>query len=257
MKKRLRTWKTLIEQAVETMPVEFTLADIVVRKTAFEKHYPENRFIEAKIRQSLQVLRDQGVIRFLGQGRYERLNMKPIFSPLIDQTIATTYSNKTQFARVVLETWAELNLYCLHCVNDSLTRLPHNTPVADFECQCCEAQYQLKAKDGRFGSKLSGAAYAPTLKASKERSMPEHVLVEYDRRFSTVVFVDALPGSAITPERVVARARLSASARRAGWQGCTIRIDGIERVGIVRPSGLPREAVRAAWAQRMKMRAAD
>ncbi len=247
MKQRQLTWKRLIEDAVATMPVTFSLSDVLAKREAFAKHYPQNRFVDAKIRQSLQILRNQGTIQFLGNGLYRRLDVSPRFSPLIDETLAAQYAGATQIARIVLETWAELNLYCLRCDADALDRLPENTPVADFECLSCTTRYQLKAKNGRFGTTVSGAAYAPTVKASSEGSMPEYVLVEYDRRFSTVVFVDALPGRSITPERIIPRRKLSASARRAGWQGCNINIDGIDRVAIVRPAGIAQELVRSEW----------
>ena len=50
---------------------EFSLSEFYER---FEKElaarHPDNRNIEPKIRQQLQVLRDRGVVRFLGRGRY-------------------------------------------------------------------------------------------------------------------------------------------------------------------------------------------
>jgi hypothetical protein len=113
-------------------PDRFTLADVVGRRDFFASHYPANRFIDAKIRQSLQILRDQGAIRFLGNGRYERLGAGVTFSPLLDPALATHLTSRTQTARVVLETWAEMNMYCLNCRADSLERLSANTPVADF-----------------------------------------------------------------------------------------------------------------------------
>ena len=52
---------------------EFTLNDMY----SFEKYlkliYPKNNHIKDKIRQQLQVLRDQGIIEFLGRGRYRKL----------------------------------------------------------------------------------------------------------------------------------------------------------------------------------------
>lgn len=248
MNKRSHTWKALIQAAVATMPASFSLADVVARRGDFTKHYPENRFVEAKIRQSLQILRDQGLIEFLGHGRYRRLDVEPVFSPLINEDLGRGYSSGAQVARIVIETWAELNLYCLRCKADELEKLADNTPVADFACALCSSQYQLKSKNGRFGSTLGGAAYAPTLAASQGGAMPEFVLVEYDRRFSTVVFVDALHGRWITPERIVPRKPLSDTARRAGWQGCKIDIGGLDRVAIVRPAGIPKGDVREAWA---------
>lgn len=242
-----KTWKTLVNEVVLRLPKTFSLADVTARKEYFQRHYPDNRFIEAKIRQSLQVLRDQGTLKFLGGGRYQSIDTQPKFSPLLDPRTAAAYTNRTQIGRVMLETWAEMNLFCVNCAADSLRRLPANTPVADFACNSCHDNYQLKAKDGRFASIIPGAAYAPTIKAVREGRMPEYVLVEYDPRFDTVVFVDAIPGRFITADRVKARNKLGATARRAGWQGCNIDVSKLPRARIVEPAGLERSAVRADW----------
>jgi len=49
----------------------FNLDNIYGCVPALKKAHPENSNIEAKIRQSLQVLRDKGYIKFLGRGEYE------------------------------------------------------------------------------------------------------------------------------------------------------------------------------------------
>jgi len=242
-----RTWKALVQEVVERQSREFQLADILRHADEFREQYPANRFVDAKIRQSLQVLRDQGVLRFLGAGRYERLDAQPTFSPFFDPTLAADYTNRAQVARVLIETWAEMNLYCLHCVRDALARLPPNTPVADFACPSCDATYQLKAKDGRFGSLLIGAAYQATVRAARAGTMPAHILVEFDRRRSTIVYADALPGALIDEARIIARRPLSLSARRAGWQGCNIDVSGLPSVAIVQPAGTDRQDARRRW----------
>jgi type II restriction enzyme len=135
----------------------------------------------------------------------------------------------------------------LNCERDELEKLPDNTPVADFECYFCKSRYQLKGKNGRLGKKIPGAAYQPTIDAIRAGAMPEYVLVEFDIRFATVVFVDALLGRLITEDRIEARKRLSVTARRAGWQGCNIVIEGLESVRIVAPAGLERADVRKKW----------
>ncbi|MGH7716799.1 MAG: DpnI domain-containing protein, partial [Vulcanimicrobiaceae bacterium] len=94
---------------------------------------------------------------------------------------------------------------------------------------------------------LQGAAYQPLIEAARNATMPEHVLVEFDTRFSTVVFVDAIPGRLISEDRIVPRKPLSTTARRAGWQGCTIRIVDLPFVRIVAPAGLDRVDTRAHW----------
>jgi type II restriction enzyme len=49
---------------------EFTLKEIYRFELELAQMYPENTHIRDKIRQQLQILRDRGVIDFLGQGKY-------------------------------------------------------------------------------------------------------------------------------------------------------------------------------------------
>jgi hypothetical protein len=242
-----RTWKETVRDIVQALPQAFSLPDVLAYHGELQRRFPNNRFIDAKIRQSLQVLRDQGLLRFVRPGQYERMDITPVFSPLLDFSIATPFVSSAQMARVALETWASFNLYCLDCESDALDRLPHNTPVADFKCFVCERTYQLKAKDGRFGLRITGAAYQPTIDAIERGEMPEHIFVEFDKRFNTVVFVDAIPGRLITEDRVVPRKPLSQTARRAGWRGCNIVISGLPSVRMVAPAGLERNEVRERW----------
>jgi hypothetical protein len=137
-----------VRDVVDGLPSTFSLRDVEAKREYFARHYPDNRFIEAKIRQSLQLLRNQGVIRFVGKGLYEKIDVQAHFSPFFDPTVAIEYASKAQIARVSLETWAEHNLYCLNCPRDELTRLPDNTKVADFACDTCLARYQIKSKNG-------------------------------------------------------------------------------------------------------------
>jgi hypothetical protein len=241
------TWKELMHDVVSRLSRDFSLADVLKQRQRFEREFPNNRFVEATIRQSLQVLRDQGVLRFVSPGHYQRLDVTPVFSPLIDMAVASRFVSAAQATRVALETWASFNLYCLNCERDELDRLPDNTPVADFECTVCQSRYQLKGKNGRLGKKIPGAAYQPTINAIRAGTMPEYVLVEFDTRFATVVFVDAFPGRLITEERVEPRKPLSPTARRAGWQGCNIVVEGLYSGRIVAPAGLDRANAREQW----------
>jgi hypothetical protein len=242
-----RSWKVVVGEIVLSLPREFSLASVLAHRDELQRQFPSNHFVDAKIRQSLQLLRDQGLLQFVRPGVYRRLDVAPVFSPLIDFELAERYISASQAARVALETWASFNLYCLSCESDSLDRLADNTPVADFKCFACDRMYQLKGKNGRFGARIAGAAYRPTVEAVRSRSMPEHILVEFDTRFGTVVFADAIPGRLITEDRVVPRKPLSAQARRAGWQGCNILVEGLPSVRMVAPAGLDRAGIRDRW----------
>jgi type II restriction enzyme len=49
---------------------EFELPEVYAAEKELAKLHPDNRYIQPKIRQQLQVLRDLGFLRFLGRGRY-------------------------------------------------------------------------------------------------------------------------------------------------------------------------------------------
>jgi HKD family nuclease len=51
---------------------EFTNKDVYIRKAHFLEHYPQNRNVEAKARQQLQILRDMGLIEHIGQARWKK-----------------------------------------------------------------------------------------------------------------------------------------------------------------------------------------
>jgi type II restriction enzyme len=52
----------------------FGIEEAYAWEGALSALYPRNRHVRAKIRQQLQVLRDRGLLRFLGDGRYEVLS---------------------------------------------------------------------------------------------------------------------------------------------------------------------------------------
>lgn len=247
-----KSWKELIAEIVEQLPREFELRDVLRFEPELARHYPDNKHIGAKIRQTLQILRDQGSITFEGPGRYRKALARSRFSPLIDFAAATAFDSRAQVARIVLETWAEYNLFCLSCDSDSLVRLSANTPVADFECAKCSEQYQVKGKDGRFGPTITGAAYAPLLNAIRGGACPSYILIEYDRRYSTVVFGSAIRGSLITADRVLRRTPLAVTAKRAGWVGSNLHIAGLPQVALVEPQVVDPSAARAEWQRSAK-----
>lgn len=52
---------------------EFTLDDIYKYEHKLRYKYPNNNFIKDKIRQQLQILRDKGIIEFIGRGNYKKI----------------------------------------------------------------------------------------------------------------------------------------------------------------------------------------
>ncbi len=52
-------------------PAEFTLSDVYKFENYLGELHPENNHVKPKIRQQLQVLRDAGILEFMGKGRYK------------------------------------------------------------------------------------------------------------------------------------------------------------------------------------------
>ena len=66
-----RGWTLDVLQVVQSLgKLEFTLADVYAHADALAKLHPNNAHVRDKIRQQLQVLRDLGLLKFLGDGAY-------------------------------------------------------------------------------------------------------------------------------------------------------------------------------------------
>ena len=68
-----RGWLLAVLRCMERLSAEFTLAEVYAFEGELAARYPENQNVRPKIRQQLQVLRDAGLLRFDGAGRYRRL----------------------------------------------------------------------------------------------------------------------------------------------------------------------------------------
>jgi type II restriction enzyme len=67
-----RGWTLDVLQVVQSLnKSEFSLQDVYAHAEALGKLHPANRHIQPKIRQQLQVLRDLGLLDFLGGGSYK------------------------------------------------------------------------------------------------------------------------------------------------------------------------------------------
>ena len=69
-----RGWTIQLMKIIELIRTnEFELKDVYLFENSLKKRFPQNRFVKDKIRQQLQILRDKGIIKFLGNGRYVKV----------------------------------------------------------------------------------------------------------------------------------------------------------------------------------------
>lgn len=69
-----RGWTLDVMKCVDKLPERFTLAQVYSFSGVLQSLYMNNNNVHAKIRQQLQVLRDKGMIEFLGDGNYRKLH---------------------------------------------------------------------------------------------------------------------------------------------------------------------------------------
>ena len=71
LKPETRGWTLDVLKAVRALhKSEFTLSEVYALENSLAELHPHNAHIRPKIRQQLQVLRDVGLLEFLGDGRY-------------------------------------------------------------------------------------------------------------------------------------------------------------------------------------------
>lgn len=71
-KSEKKGWLLAMMRCIDKLPEKFSLAQMYEFETQLKLQFPENNHIKDKIRQQLQILRDQNVIEFSGRGQYRK-----------------------------------------------------------------------------------------------------------------------------------------------------------------------------------------
>ena len=66
-------WLLAVMRCVEVLPEQFTLAQMYAFENVLQQQFPANRHIKDKIRQQLQLLRNQGILEFSARGQYRKI----------------------------------------------------------------------------------------------------------------------------------------------------------------------------------------
>lgn len=100
-----------------------------------------------------------------------------------DKNLANEYSSKAQIARVLTENWVLNNSYCPKCGNLPLSEFENNRPVADFYCQNCLEEFELKSKNGRLPNVITDGAYATMIERINANNSPNFFFLTYDKQW--------------------------------------------------------------------------
>ncbi len=172
--------------------------------------------------------------------------------------LASTYTNNSQVARVLTESWVKDNSYCPNCGKDQISEYPNNQPVADFFCTFCNEDYELKSKNGNLGKKIVDGAYSSMIERITSDANPNFFFLTYSKTNWKVNDFLIIPKHFFQPEIIEKRNPLAETARRAGWIGCNIdlqRIPELGRIFFVRNSIISaRKSVLENWRKTVFLR---
>lgn len=175
----------------------------------------------------------------------------PLMRNKLDPSVADGYKSNSQIARRVTENWFSESMYCPSCPKESVHQTRSGTKVVDFECSGCGAEFQLKSKQGTLGRNLRDAAYAPMMERVSAGLAPHFAFMTYRKQPWEIVDLLLVPRHFLTPAAIIAAPPLSPGARRAGWVGCSIKLDEIPLDGrvfvIQHGSVLDSDDVRKLW----------
>lgn len=144
--------------------------------------------------------------------------------------ISKDYSSTLQKIRVMSEKWVNHSIFCPNC-GKNLTSFENNQPVADFYCANCAEEYELKAKNGILGKRIVDGAYSKMIERLQKSNNPNFFFMSYEKNTFSVRDFLVIPNYFFTGDIIERRKPLSETARRAGWVGCNIIVEGIPDFG--------------------------
>ena len=146
--------------------------------------------------------------------------------------LAEGYSSNSQIARILTENWVKENSYCPCCGNLPLNEFENNRPFADFYCNSCSEEFELKSKNGNLTNTITDGAYSTMIERINSNQNPNFFFLTYTKQWTVNDFL-IIPKQFFTTDIIIKRKPLAQTARRAGWMGCNIDISNVAEAGKV------------------------
>jgi type II restriction enzyme len=172
--------------------------------------------------------------------------------------LADEYKSPSQKVRVLTENWVDNQVYCPNCGHQDIDKYRNNQPVADFFCSNCKEDYELKSKKVTIGNKIVDGAYRTMIERLLGSNNPNLFLLSYSLYNFEVLNFLVIPKHFFVPGIIEERKPLSPTARRAGWVGCNILLQGIPQTGKIffvrNHQAVPKDEVLAEWRKTLFLR---
>ncbi|MBQ7211184.1 MAG: hypothetical protein IJS19_00715 [Muribaculaceae bacterium] len=151
---------------------------------------------------------------------------------LLNPDVALRYKSGSQISRVITEDWVTRNMFCPICGAPTLCHYQANKPVADFFCENCKSDFELKSKENinaNIGNIIPDGAYSTMIQRITSLNNPHLFALTHSNL--TVNSLMLIPSYFFVPDIIEKRPPLKESARRAGWVGCNINIGKVPECG--------------------------
>lgn len=148
----------------------------------------------------------------------------------LDTTLVNQYRSPSQAIRVMTENWVKNEIFCPNC-GSFVTNFKNNSPVADFYCENCGEEYELKSKRDAIGKKILGGSYSKMIERLSCANNPNFFFLNYELQTYKVQNFIVVPKHFFIPNIIEKRKPLSTNARRSGWVGCNILLSDIPEGG--------------------------
>lgn len=148
----------------------------------------------------------------------------------LNPKLAVGYKSLSQKVRVMSESWVGSQIFCPSCGCD-IKKYKNNKPVADFFCQTCEEEFELKSKKESSIKKIINGAYNTMITRLQSNSNPNFFFLNYNLHNYEVQNFFVIPKYFFVPDIIEKRKPLSENARRKGWVGCNILLQDIPQSG--------------------------
>lgn len=143
---------------------------------------------------------------------------------ILDINLIKQYKNKSQQARIITEKRTSENIFCPNCW-DSILQYENNRPVADFYCETCKEEYELKSGKSLW-NKITAWAYLTMINRINSNKNPNFFFLNYSSDYKVKNFF-VIPKYYFIEQIIEKRIPLKNTARRAWRTWCNIVISSI------------------------------
>jgi len=146
------------------------------------------------------------------------------------------WKNESRIVGEACEYYIKNNVKCVRCNNNNFEQCKINEISKDLIGISCNQQYQIKAKSATQRQvnnikytntfKTIGGEYSTTLHNINENI--DYLIILYEKQSYKIINILYIKNENINSNCIMPRKPLSLTAKRAGWQGCSILFNNIQ-----------------------------